>query len=335
MKYSLFAPKGLHLYQGGKPLAQAIHETALALFAKYGADQGSLSTEPGSLIDLFSFMLALALARAARMNQRADGERFADGAYHLLAAFEQEYGLRPGDGDTLATRRSELAQAKRFPRGCTRAELEQQIRDLLGDDFIGVHIPAAADVVNWPEELGDEPQLLVDPLIPRKLVRLPYAVSTGLGAAQYIAYEPIDPAAGDDAEGTLTAGDQLVIGVENLGLAEVVEVLSVQEPGDGETYPLMEVVLTKAHDPGALGAAMPFPAWGSSQRHVFAVLTRDAGLDPEIRRKLDDKLTKILAGVTTWTICPASGAAQAGPWTLGDPVLSRLGMNPMGTLSVP
>jgi hypothetical protein len=333
--YSLFAPPGLGQYVGGKPRAQAIHETALALFAKYSADQGSLSTEEGSLVDLFCFMVALAFARVARTNELANGERYASGAYYLLGATEGEHELRPGADDTLGARRRALAGAKRLPRGSALPELEQQLRDLLGDDYVGVHITAADDVDLWPADLGDQPQLLAAADIPRKLVRLPYQVSTGLGSPQYLAYEPLDPLPEDGSEGTLRAGDMAVIGVDNLGRAETVEVLAIEEPGDGEVYPLMRVTVNRPHGPGSLCAAMPFPAWGSSRRHVFIVLTEAAALDAETRRKVNDLMGKIATGVTTWSISPANGSGGAGPLTLDDPVLGRLDMTPFGTIAVP
>jgi hypothetical protein len=332
VKYSLFAPKGLHQYKGGRPLAQALHETALALFAKHTADEGSLSTEPGSLVDLFCFMLALAFARIARTNERADGERHALGAYHLLAQFEGEYDLRPGADDTLGTRRGALAEAKLLPRGNTRAELEQQLRDLLGADYIGMHIPAIGDVEVWPADLGDQPQLLLEATAPRKLVRIVKAVASGLGAPKTMQYTAVDPQTTDDEPQVLAVGDQLVVEPEILHRAEVVEVTAVGF--DADDNPTFTGTFNQAHEPNALATQMPFPAWTSTQRTILIALETEAAVDPEVRRRAHEKLGKIATGVTVWELCGMSSETTIGPWTIGDPRLGMIGHNPIGTITV-
>lgn len=329
--YSLFAPKGLAQYRAGKPLAQALHETALMLFSKHGAEQGGFNTDPGSLVDLFSFSLAITLARAARTLDRADEERFAASAYYLFAKLEAEHGLRPGADDRLHTRHAALADAKRAPRGNARAELEQQLRDLLGDDYVGLHIPSGAEIEIWPADLGDRPQLLAEASIDRKLVQIIPAISANLGSPQYVQYTQIDPADIAD-EHTLTIGDQLVVEPENLGRAEVVTVEALAI-GEGEVF--FRATFNQAHEPGCWAAQMPFPAWTSTQRHVLLGVTADAIEDAEVRRKVDVLLTKILTGVTTWSTCGMSGPGTIGPWTIGDPQLGQIGHNPIGIITVP
>ena len=204
--------------------------------------------------------------------------------------------------------------------------------DLLGDDFIGIHIPDPATEVDiWPADLGDDPQLLAEDGISRKLVSLPNSISTDLGASQSVAYVPISPTTTDGSH-TLTVGDQIVVGVDNLGMAETVTITATATSG---STLLFEAVLNNSHDSGALAVAMPFPAWGSAQRHIFVVLTEAAALDSEKRRKTHVLMGKAVTGVTTWSICPESAPGQAGPWTLDDPVLGALDFNPMGVIAIP
>lgn len=327
--YSLYAPPGLHQYASGKPAAQALHETILELFSKHGADEGGLSTEPGSLVDLFSFALAIALTRAVRTGERADGERF-DQAYYLLAEFEREYGLHPGAGETLKTRRDALALAKLLPRGNNRAEVEQALRDALGDDYVGLHLATGGEVVSWPEDLGDMPQNLLEASVERKVVTVNTGLSTGLGVPQAVYYTPVDP--NPDIGHTLAVGDRLVIEPENLGRAEVVTVenLAIDDPSL-----LFTATFYNAHEPGCMAVQMPFPAWGSSAENLLVALSITGAIDPEVRRKADEVLRKVLQGITTWNLCPLSSPTTIGPWTLGDPRLSRLRINPMATITVP
>lgn len=332
MKYSIYTPKGLHEYRAGKPLAQGLHETALELFAKYTADRGGFSAEPGSLVDLVAFAMAIVLARVARANQKLDGERFATGAYYLLQQFEEEYGLTPAGDDTLVDRREGLAQVKRAPRGNTRQELEQQLRDVLGDAYAGLHLPAGAEVETWPAELGDQPQLLLDPTIDRKLVRITDVVIDGLGAPQAVHYQAIDPAIPAGEDHTLAVNDRLLVEPEILHRAEVVTVTAVGLDGD---TPMFTATFDNAHEPSAWATQMPFPAWTSTERALLVALTADAISDPETRRKANVLLLRILPSVTTWSLCWLSGAGQIGPWTIGDPVLGQLGHNPIGTITIP
>ncbi len=333
MQTSIFAPPGLLQLQAGVPTAETLHASAVALFSK-GGDY-DLSTDLGSFVDCFAFSLARVFARIQRRQEQLDGERTAAGAYELLAALEEEFGVVPPFGATLKARRTALGQRMRVLLGSRRAELEQSLRDLLGDDYVGIHIPdPASEVSVWPSTLGDSPQLLAVPDAPRRVVTLPYAISTDLGTPQVVTYTPVDPLAGENSDHTLAAGDQIVVGVESFGSAETVTIISVGQTGeDGPLYFL--ATLNNAHEPGAICAAMPFPAWGSNQRHIHVVLAATAAVDPETRRQVHELMARTVTGVTTWSICATSGSAQAGPWTLGDPLLSRLSINPMGTLSVP
>lgn len=330
MELSIFAPNGLLLLSSEKPTAELLHETIVRLLST--GEPGDLSTAEGSLIDCFAFALARVLARVQTRQRQIDGERLAYSAYELLDALESEYGLKPGIDDTVAQRQAALLVAGKVALGSRRPALEQALLDLHGADFIGIHVPDPATEVDiWPADLGDDPQLLAEDSIPRKLVSLPNSISTDLGASQLVAYVPISPTSANGSH-TLLAGDQIVVGVDNLGMAETVTITATAESG-GTLF--FAAVINNSHDSGSLAVAMPFPAWGSAQRHIFVVLTEAAALDAEKRRKTHVLMAKAVTGVTTWSICPESAPGQAGPWTLDDPVLGALDFNPMGVIAIP
>lgn len=331
MKTSTFAPLGALQLKAGTPAAEVLHATIVSLFSD--GSGFSLKTDLGSFVDCFAFAFARCLAKLQIRQVKLSRERLAAYSWELLAELEHEFGVRPGPEDSLAARRAALLAAMKASLGSRRVVLEQALRDLHGDNYIGIHVHATADVTLWPSSLGDDPMLLMLPDISRKLVRLPFAISTGLGSPQYVIYEPLDPAAPVLGDHTLLVGDRIVVGVENLGLAETVEVTAVGGPISGSLY--FQATFNNAHDPAALAAVMPFPAWGSSQRHIFVVLASAAAQDPETRRKTHELMAKMVTSVTTWSISPESAAFGAGPLTLGDAVLGKLGMNPMGTIAVP
>lgn len=334
MQPSLFAPQGLALLKAGKPLAEQLHATILQLFARLPKEQGAYNTEEGSMVDLFSFALAIVLARAIVSGQRVDGERFADEAYFFLREAEREHGITPDGDASVWTRRDDLADAKRAPRGNMRTELEQQLRDHLGDDYAGMHVMSDADgeVTTWPEDLGDQPQLLVSPTVDRKLVRILTTISTGLGSPQTVTYVTRDPLGTDDDPHTLRAGDKLVVEPEILHRAEVVDVTAVGTSGSSLTF---TATFNEPHEPSAWATQMSFPVWTSTQRALIVALTAEAGVDPVARARANAKLAKILTGVTTWAVCPLSSATTVGPFTVGDPLLGAVGFNPIGTISIP
>lgn len=333
MKPSLFAPNGLLLLKGGKPLAEAIHSTVVRLFTD-GTDGAAFSSDVGSFVDCFSFALARVVARAQRRHEQVTGEMLAQKVYFLLAQLEEEHGLRPAYGDTLKQRRDALLVRLRAREGSRRPALEQALMDLLGDTYVGIHVAdPATEVSVWPETLGDSPQMFGAPNMPRKLVRISNAIS--VMGSQPVTYVPVDPDPVSDTEQTVLVGDQLVVGVENLGTAETVTVTGVSLSGEGDGDRVFVATFTKAHEPNCLAVAMPFPAWGSSQRHIWVVLTEDAALDADTRRKTHETMARMVTGITTWSICPQTTGAAAGPWTLDHPVMGALDMNPMGLITVP
>jgi len=328
VKPSAFAPLGLLQLKSGAPAAEKLHATIAGLLSD--GSEFALAADVGTFVDCFSFALARSLAKVQLRQEKLDRSHLALGAYELLDALEEEFGLTPGPTDTLRSRRRALAAAMKVVLGSRRTVLEQALTDLLGDDYVGLHVQGTSEVSIWPSALGDDPQVLLVPDVPRKLVTLATAISTDLGSPQQVRYTPVDPA--PEIGHSLLVGDRLVVEPENLGRAEVVTVTSLAI-GDPELY--FTATFQQAHEPSALAAQMPFPAWGSSQRHLLVVLSATAAVDAEKRRRTHELLARTVTGVTTWSICPASGASQCGPWTFDDPLLSRLDCNPMATVTVP
>lgn len=330
MQTSEFTPGGLLLLSSETPSAELLHQTALRLLST--GEPGDLSTELGSFVDCLAYALAVVFARIQYRQRQIDGERIALTSYELLSALEEEYGLRPGANDTIAQRQLALLAAVKPVLGSRRPVLEQALHDLLGASYIGIKVrnPANSEVDLWPSDLNDNPMLLADATISRKIVRLKQSISTGLGSPQSVVYEPVFPTAVSGH--TLAVGDKLIIGPENLGLAERVTVESV-DINDPEL--LFTATFANAHDDEILGVQMPFPAWGSSQRHVFVGVTNDVTLDAEMLRRIHVLMARHVTTCTTWSVCGSSDGEHLGPWTLDDSVLGRLDFNPMATLSLP
>ena len=330
MQTSEFTTGGLLLLSSETPSAELLHQTALRLLST--GQPGDLSTELGSFVDCLAYALAVVFARIQHRQRQIDGERIALTSYELLDALEEEYGLQHGANDTIAQRQLALLAAVKPVLGSRRPVLEQALHDLLGAGYVGIKVrdPNNGEVDLWPPNLNDDPMLLAEATITRKIVRLKQTISTGLGSPQSMVYEPIFPTA--VLGHTLAVGDKLIIGPENLGLAErvTVESIAVDDP-----QLLFTATFNNAHDAEILGVQMPFPAWGSSQRHVFVGVTDDVTLDAEKLRRIHALMARHVTTCTTWSICSSSDGEHIGPWTLDDAVLGRLDFNPMAIISIP
>lgn len=334
MKTSAWAPLGLLKLKGGEYPAKAFHRTLVRLLG--GHVTGGFSAEVGTVVDVLSYSAAHVLALADSFVDRAWRQRFAATVYENLAAEEEEHGIRPGPDATVKERRAVLASRKLAPKGSARAALEEALRTLLGDDYVGIHVTDPSDATLWPATLGDAPQLLQSATIERKLIRILDTISIGLGAPQTVRYEGILPTT-DGSEHTLRIGDRLVIEPEILGRAEVVTVTAVQQvvPLLDPAYLLFEATFEQAHEPSCLGSSAPFPVWTSSQCELLIVMTQTAAVTIEKRRQVHELLARLVTGVTTWALVQQATEGTAGPFTLDDPVLGMLDVNPLDEATVP
>lgn len=330
MKFSGWAPYGLLKYKGGEYTAKVLHGAMIRLFG--GHEEGGFSGEVGSFADAFSFATAHVLALADAFVQRVWRQRFARTVYENLAAEEEEHGIQPGPGATILGRRRVLAARKRIPEGSRRAALEEALRTLLGDAYVGVHITRPDEVVRWPTNLGDSPQNLQEATVERKLIRIVDTISIGLGAPQTVTYEGVLPET--LTEHSLDVGDTLLVEPEILGRAEVVTVTAIGMADEAFTF---TATFDEAHEPSCLATTAPMPVWTSSQCEILVVVTQAAVVTIETRRQIHELLERILTAVTTWGIAQesAEGSGTAGPFTTDDPVLGLTDANPLGEATVP
>jgi hypothetical protein len=217
MKPSLFTR--ILKMEGGESLHERLFKTFLASLG-----DGQFSEADPTFVKAFAFALTGALAAAAENSETAWGQQFAGAAYDLLGAQEREHGITPNRRDTVTARRGVLAGKKRALRGGGRINVENALKGLLDDAFIGWFTTPPAARVTWPSTLGDAPQSFVRAGISRKLARLGAPVSVGLGAPQAVPYIPVSPLPAPGAVHSLAVHDRLLVEPELLGRAEVVAV---------------------------------------------------------------------------------------------------------------
>lgn len=329
MKFSAFAPFGMFAFTSKQTHAERFY---LAMVASLG---GQYSTEEGSREDAKLYADAMALARVRYVLEHAGAQVHPLQLVEMLAVREAEYQVTPGPQETIDERRRDVAAAFLLPRGAAKTEVENALLTLLGDDFIAYRPTPATEAVQWPSALGDEPQNLQLPTIPRKLIRLTAPISTGLGAPQYVRYERfVEDAAAPFHE--LLVGDIIVIDAGDLDQAEVVTVtaLDFDEPVfEGPVYPTFQATFNNPHPEGAIGTTAPWPIWVSTKRFNLIVLTGPAAEDPDTRRRVNEQLRKQLRGVSTWTIAgeTSPGSMTVGPFTVAG---GKLSVTTIGTIAL-
>lgn len=317
MALSAFRPLGLLRLSSAKPLAKRIYA------AMIGGLSGQFDASPGTHVEASIFAKAMGLARSAVLIQHAWEQVLPMKALEMLPVREREYGLAPGPNDTIGQRRRAVAARKLLPLGCSRTNVENALRTLLGSDFVAYRPTTVDEMVSWPAALGAVEMNLQPPSVRRKLVTLSASVAS-LGVPLTVPYAllagpPPPPPVDLPGPAGLSVGDVLTVDPGRLGLEEAVAVTAV---GGGT----LTATFTKAHDSGAIGTTMPFPNWQSSKRHSLIVISAAAAIDPEKRRKIHELMQRIARGVSTWSITDNSG-----PFLVG---VSRIGVTPFGAINV-
>lgn len=330
MKRSITTPWGLLTF-GGIDYARQIHASMTQLLGdRQRATPIGLSTAPGSLLDLASFGAATILAMAMRKLDRAEGQRSAGGVYDLIDDQEGEHGIAPSPGATIAERRATLKAHEKLAKGAARPNVESALRELLGSNFVGIHITQPDEAQLFPAMLGAQPMNLARAGIERKIIRIQQPICIGIGAPQTVYYSPFDPISSDGSS-PLRIGDELVVEPEIAGRAEKITVTDVSANIFGHVF---TAVFNNAHEPLAYATTMPLPMWMSTQREVIVVVSNAAALDVEKRRQVHDLLERMLSCVTVWALVQSSGAGTAGPFTLDDPVLGVCDANPLDLVTI-
>lgn len=170
--------------------------------------------------------------------------------------------------------------------------------------------------------VGAGPGNWIDPGHIAKVVKLTSPLATiGLPvAATYDIVSSSEP---------LEVGDTLVVSANNIGLAELVTVLTTP------TANSFTATYAKSHDTGDICTTGYFPYWVSTQSHVLVVVKPSAAADPEKKRITHLMMNAIMRDWVTWDIVPSTDGVHTDAVTVGDSVLGRLGYAGLGSVTFP
>jgi hypothetical protein len=286
----------------------------------------SLSTEEGTRMRAWCYAGAMMAARVRYTLEHAGYQLDPLKVTEMLPLREAEYGIVPGPHDSIDDRRAVLAARILAQKGGDFNNIKNALLALLGDSFVQYIPTAYADAVVYPANIGDQPMNLVTPDRLPKLLTIVPTISLGLGAPQWVQYEPVDlsPSVPDaDAQPTdVFVGETFTVEPGHNLLQERIEVLDVRElvPGFLE----LQATFNNPHSAGTLATNMPYPYWLSTKRFNLAVLESSAAADAETRRKTNELLARMVRVVSTWDIC------QEDPLNPGFTGTFKVGVGPLG-----
>jgi hypothetical protein len=312
-RFSAFSPLGQLRFSAKAPSGAGIYRAIVA------AQSGAFDMSPGTEGDAEAYATAMALARARTALDRGAAQHDPTMAIEMLPVLERDYGVIPGEGDSIRERQRALAARIAISGGPREESIENGLRTLLGADFIAYRVQTVAEAGTWPADPSAGPGIFGRDEIAAKLFRITSTiVTTGMPVA--FSYAPIDT---DDGT-RLAPGDVVCVQPDNRPQAEKVAVESVENLTATATF-------AKAHGGGDILTTGPIPLWSSTKRYAIVVVSDAAVASRETRRKIDDFMGRVSRGVTTWSVFKRSSTTTLGPFVAGD----AAGTKPITTITIP
>lgn len=270
----------------------------------------------------------MGMARAQLCQEKGWNQILPTRVTDLLDQREAEYGLVPGPNDSTDDRRAALAARKLLPLGAARNNIENALRSLLGADFVAYRPTKTTEAVNTPTNSIDQPINFQPASTPAKLVTIASDISIHLPFDQAVSYSrvaiPLHPSL-SATQPYIAVGDKLVV---DPGLSATEEVVTVS----ASTATTFTATFLKPHQAGALCTTQPWPRWSSTKRFSLIIVSAAAAVDTRRRQAVNDLMSRIARGVSSWAIVAATSSSTAGPFVIGS---SPLGATPLGTVSFP
>jgi hypothetical protein len=260
-----------------------------------------------------------------------------------LAALEKAYEVHPVLGAGIQERQDELALWMLLPRNSTTTDIATWLGEYLGDDFVGLWKPSAADVETYPAEFMDSPMLFRPPAHERKNIKLIDAVAA-VGSSVTVRYEPIDEDAEYDYDSTATdpetqvpvlallEGEEIVIDCADVSRCERVTIESVGfYLFEGQQWRTFTATFTNVHNWEVVCTTYHFPFWETSAQVIAFVVKPSVLLDPKKVKTINRYVRTAVRHDTTWAIVEETTPDQAGPFKVAE---GKLGITPIGTITV-
>jgi hypothetical protein len=326
---SAFTPLGLLKCSSAPSYAEQFYR------AQVDAYGGQYRLDEGDHMEATIYARSIVLGLTKRILEHAGDQVNPQKAMECLEYREDEYGSIPSPNASLAERRQLLSYLRRLPVGNTQGMLLTIFREVLGDAFVTIRATPSTDIFGFPSLATDSPNNFQPVEVEGKNIQMLDAVS--LAGSSTVRYDGLDP--DEPREGATTlprtmliVGDVLVVDTGNNIRVERVTVTDIGTTTvDGTEYRTFSATFANAHDAGTAGTTANFPYWVSTKRHSLVVLSDDAILDAEVRRKTHEWCARLLRAVSTWSIVGQSAAGVLGPWKVDEGMID---VTTIGTITL-
>ncbi len=320
-RFSKFTPLGHLRFSRIPAIGKRLFDAGAASLG--GGRPGAYKIEGWTWARLYAWAMVLGTAHvlARRAAEQWNPERVTD----LLEIQERERGSIPQAGWTIGQRRAQLARMRKLIQDVSANGLRTALSELLGDAFLAYAPTPKGSAVNWPEALGDSPQLLALPSLPRRVATLTSSIAS-VGAPVTVNYS-------ERVEGlawALQKGDVVVIEPENPDRAERVTLAAAGDSDGGPPY-YLTFTPTKPHAAGVCILRAPWPFWVGSKRHSLVVLSAADAEDPEMRRRAQWLMERYARATSTWDVAGAAEDGTVGPFTVDG---GKIGITPIGEVVI-
>lgn len=307
--FSAFTAWGMLAFSSAPPRSESIYNSIVSL------NGGNFDDDFAGPINADWYATAMAVAAARDTLERAENQADPLTVEEMLPVQESMYGLAPGPSDNLNMRRGVLAARYKVALEPSLQNVNQALRLLLGADFVAwVPNPIAAPS---PDTI---PLALCKAVTARaKTIQFVDRIIP-TGGLQPVRYKAVS---GD----TLDLQDREVLTVDPglNGIQESVTVIGAPAIG------LVMANFAHAHEAGAVAITGPFPNWTSFKKNSLVVVKNGRATDPLLRAKVNDLLSRMLSGTSTWDIVQENSTpGTAGPIRVGQP---SIGTVPIGTVT--
>jgi hypothetical protein len=275
----------------------------------------------GDRSEAWMYATAMLVARARYAKERAANQMDPRYVVEMLPVRESEYGLVPGANDTIPQRHAALVAKYLLAQGARYTAVTAALTAAIGSDFLYYRVTKASEIFAFPASPALSGIFDIAKAV-GQVVHLTTPVAV-LGVPRVVNYTAISPAA------LIQTGDHVLVGVNNMGLAEVVTATAA-------TSTTFTATFTKSHDAGDVCTTRYFPYWLSTQGHVLVIVKPSTPNDPEKMRKVNTVMAEIMRSFVTWDVVPDDGSGTAtAALTVADPVLGRVYYAGLGAVTYP
>lgn len=322
MRFSAFTSYGFLRYTSKPSVHESVYKSMRTALGGDSPSPKSYNFSVGGHVEASLFARSKTIGATLCITERAGNQSDPAETLEMMPWLEKDHRIIVPMTASIAERRAVLKARAMAGKGARRESVENQLRAVLGDDFVAYRPVNESEQHTWPLPQGASPGVYTRTDIAPKHFRVLYG-NTILGS-DWVGYEAI----ADDTE-VMDIGDIASMNAGDLENAERVTVTDTRVSALGVLE--FQATFSLYHTLDMLISTGPFPAQMSTRRFSFVVVSAAASVDPVKRAKVDEVMNRIARGVSSWAVVQESAPGVIGPYIIG---VSPLGTTPFGPITI-